>query len=80
MTTPASAATTNIEETMMTTTEDLQTRIDTDHDGRYVYVDSFDEGRVWLSVYVSGGNVNCVLTKDQAREMIAALNRVVEAE
>lgn len=64
----------------MATTEDLQTRITTRDDNRTLFVDYYDDGEVWVSIQLPGGGANCVLSHDQAREMIAALNRVLEAE
>jgi len=63
----------------MATTEDLQTRITTRDDNRVAFVDYYDDGEVWLSIQLPGGGANCVLSHEQAREMIAALTRVVEA-
>lgn len=42
----------------------------------HVFVNRYDEGLVWLSLYVKNGNVNTVLTKEQAKELIAALQQV----
>lgn len=63
----------------MATTEDLQTRITTRDDNRTLFVDYYDEREVWVSIQLPGGGANCVLSHDQAREMIAALNRVLES-
>lgn len=59
---------------------DYQTRIETTTSGEVVYVDKFDEDTVWLSIQVRGGSARCTLTKDQAKDMIAALIRIVDAE
>ena len=64
----------------MAMTEDLQTRITTRDDNRVLFVDYYDDGEVWVSIQLPGGGANCVLSHDQAREMIAALNRVLEVE
>lgn len=58
--------------------DDLQTRIDTTEKGEYIFVDYWDPGEVWLSVNVQGGGARCVITKEQALQMIEALQRVVE--
>ena len=63
----------------MATTEDLQTRITTRDDNRTLFVDHYDDGEVWVSIQLPGGGANCVLSHDQAREMITALNRVLES-
>ena len=39
----------------------------------------FDEDRVWISVQIRGGSARVCLTFDQAREMVAAINRVLES-
>lgn len=61
------------------TTEELQTRIITRDDNRILFIDHYDDNELWLSIQLPGGGANCVLTHDQAREMIAAINRVLEA-
>jgi len=44
-----------------------------------VFVDSFDND-VWLSIQVKGGSAYATMSKDKARELIAALTLIVEAE
>jgi len=61
-------------------TVDLQTRIETTERDEVVFVDKFDDGIVWLSVQVRGGGARTTLTTEQAKELIEALTRVVEAE
>lgn len=60
-------------------TVDLQTRIETTERDEVVFVDKFDDGIVWLSVQVRGGGARTTLTTEQAKELIEALSRVVEA-
>jgi hypothetical protein len=56
----------------------FQTRIETTQlRDRVVFVDKHDD-EVWLSIQVSGGGANCVLTVDQAKQMIAALQAIVD--
>ena len=43
----------------------------------YVFVNRYSEDRVWLSLYIKSGNVNTVLTKAQAQELIAVLEEVI---
>jgi hypothetical protein len=43
----------------------------------HVFVNRYSENRVWLSLYIKGGNVNTTLTKEQAQELIAALEEVI---
>ena len=61
-------------------TEELYTRIDTRDYDRRVFIDRYDDGEVWLSVQLNGGGANCVLSIEQAKAMIEALNKVVQAE
>lgn len=60
------------------TTEDISFRIHTTMEYQHIYVDKSDDD-VWLSVNVRGGHTHVTLTKDQAKEMIEALTKVVEA-
>ena len=57
---------------------DISTRIHTTLDYQHIYVDASDDN-VWLSVNVRGGHTHVTLTKEQAKEMIEALNKVLEA-
>lgn len=61
-------------------TQDLYTRINTRDDDRRIFIDKYDDGQVWLSLQLNGGGSNCVLTLDQAKAVVAALNKVIEAE
>ena len=45
-------------------------------DGDRVFVDDHSEDGVWLSLSVRGGSAYTVMTKEQARELIAALEQV----
>lgn len=60
------------------TTEDISFRIHTTMEYQHIYVDKSDDD-VWLSVNVRGGHTHVTLTKEQAKEMIEALTKVVEA-
>ena len=60
--------------------EDLYTRIDTRDYDRRVFIDKYDDNLVWLSLQVNGGGANCVLSIEQAKAMIEALNKVVQNE
>lgn len=59
---------------------DYNTRIETTERSSVVFVDKFDDNEVWLSLQINGGGARATLTYDQAREMIAALTRIVESE
>lgn len=43
-----------------------------------VFVDQFDE-RVWVSIHVDGGSARAILSVEQAREMVEAINNVIKA-
>ena len=45
-------------------------------EGDRVFVDEHDDG-VWLSLSVRGGSAYTVLTKEQAQELIDALEKVI---
>lgn len=63
----------------MSTEEDLETCINAVNPYHRVFVNSWDEDQVWISIAVSNGGANCTLTFDQARELISAINRIVGA-
>lgn len=63
----------------MTTKIDYQTRINGTEPRTYIFVDQCD-GDVWFSANVNGGHTHVVVSKEQAKDMIAALIRIVEAE
>ncbi len=44
-----------------------------------IFVDPHEDG-VWLSMAVRGGSAYATMSKDAARELIAALTAVVEAD
>ena len=57
---------------------DLQTKIRA-QDGQRVYVDEY-EGGVWLSLHHQHGSSNVVFDKEQAKDLIAALIRIVDGD
>ena len=59
------------------TTEDFQTQIKGREYNSHVFVDVFDDDGVWVSVGSSAGSTRIIMTKEQAKDMIAALIRVV---
>jgi len=61
-----------------TMTTDFQTRIGTTQTQEYIFVDKEDQ-EVWLSVNVRGGHTHVTIPKNQAKDMIAALIRIVDA-
>ena len=58
--------------------QDLHTRIQAQDKSR-VYVDQHDTD-VWLSTHSDSFSSHVVFTKDQAKDLIAALIRIVDAE
>jgi hypothetical protein len=59
--------------------QDLQARINTDTDGDHIFVDEFDD-LIWLSVNVRGGHARVIISIEQAQEMIAAMQKIIEAQ
>jgi hypothetical protein len=61
--------------------DNFQTNIKTTQPNeRTVFVDKYDDGEVWLSIQISGGGANCTMTFEQAKQMIAALQAVINNE
>ena len=60
-------------------TTEFQTRISTTQSQEYIFVDKEDQ-EVWLSVNVRGGHTHVTIPMEQAKDMIAALIRIVEAK
>ena len=57
---------------------DTQTKIKAKDDQR-VYVDEY-EGGVWFSLHHQHGSSNVVFDKEQAKDLIAALIRIVDGD
>ena len=58
---------------------ELDTRIETTRKRRFIYVDEH-EGGVWLNLVVEAARCHVTMTKEQAKDLIAALIRIVDAE
>lgn len=58
---------------------ELDTKIETIHKRRHINVDLYD-GDVWIGLVTEAARCHVSLTKDQAKDMIAALIRIVDAE
>ena len=58
---------------------ELNTRIETIHKRRHINVDLYD-GDVWVGLVTEAARCHVTLTKEQAKDMIAALIRIVDAE
>jgi hypothetical protein len=61
----------------MTTTEDFQTQVKGREYNSHLFVDVYDDDGVWLSVNSSAGGTRMIMNKQQAKDMIAALIRIV---
>jgi len=59
------------------TKEDFQTQIKGREYNSHVFVDVFDDDGVWVSVGSGAGSTRIIMTKERAKDMIAAMIRVV---
>ena len=59
-------------------TQSLEFKITIDHSTK-VSLDQFDDG-VWLHILTRNGTMYTTMTIDQAKEMIEALTKIVEAK
>jgi hypothetical protein len=59
------------------TTEEFHTQIKGKEYNNFMYVDVYDDDGVWISITVPNARANMTLTKNQAKDMIAAMIRVV---
>lgn len=59
------------------TVKEFQTQIKGKEYNNYLYVDVFDDDGVWISLSAPNARVSTTLSKEQAKDMIAALIRVV---
>lgn len=61
--------------------KDFQTRIDA-QEAPYecVFVDRYDDNEMWLSIHRYGTPVSCVISFDEARKMVEAMNRILGAK
>ena len=62
------------------TEQDFQTRILGVDNDTYLFVDKYSAEEVWINANVRGGNTRLVLSNEQAKDLIAVLIRIVEAE
>ena len=56
---------------------DLQTQIKGKEYNHHMFVDVFDEDGIWISMTVPSARAHMTLTKEQAKDLIAALINVV---
>ena len=59
------------------TTEDFQTQIKGKEYNHYMFVDVYDDDSIWINMTVPSARAHMTLTKEQAKDVIAALIRVV---
>lgn len=57
---------------------DLKQRIKTIDHQSVMFVDEITDGQVWISIHHAHGSNFCVLTKDQAEELIHVLIKFVD--
>lgn len=57
---------------------ELQTRIESVDPGSVVFIDEAIED-VWVSIQTRGGSAHACISKDEARRMIEALQKVIDA-
>jgi hypothetical protein len=58
--------------------QDLSTWIEGTEDRTRMCVDIFDDNEVWVSMVFKNGRTNMVIDKNGAKDMIAALIRIVD--
>jgi hypothetical protein len=58
---------------------ELEIRIKGTEYNQYMFVDLYDENKVWLSLNVPGAHAHMTISKEDAKDMIAALIRIVDA-
>lgn len=46
----------------------------------HVFVDAWDDGGVWLSIQTPYGGAHCALKREQAQQMIEALQEILKEQ
>jgi len=59
---------------------DTSTSIKADNGQVTVVVDEFDNESIWLSIRGNHGGSHCTISKEGAREMMEAIQRLLEQE
>ena len=59
------------------TKEDFQTMIKGKEYNHHLFVDVYDDDAIWISMTVPNARSHLTLTKNQAKDMIAALINIV---
>jgi hypothetical protein len=49
-------------------------------EGSKVFVNDFDDDRMWISIQHSHGSSHCLLNKKNASLMVEALNKIIEGK
>jgi hypothetical protein len=57
--------------------EDKSVMIKTREGMRIIYLDEYTDKEIWISIQLAGGGANTSMTIAQAKDMIAALNKMV---
>jgi len=57
--------------------EDKSVMIKTREGMRIIHLDEYTDKEIWISIQLSGGGANTSMTIAQAKDMIAALNKMV---
>lgn len=48
--------------------------------GNRVFIDPWDDGGVWLAIHVRGGSSYTSMSREQAKEMLKALEAILASE
>ena len=65
------------ERKMLVAEIDLSTKVNTKDEDRCIVVDSYGKD-VWMSVWLSGGGASVSMTIEQAKQLMAGLQQVVQ--
>ena len=63
---------------MSTASEDLMVKLS--DDGANIFVSDYSRDTIWMSVYRSRANASVIMTTEEAKELIAALQTFVDAK
>jgi hypothetical protein len=63
---------------MSTTPEEVMVKLS--DDGARIFVSEYDDNSIWMSMYRSRANASVVITPEEAKELIAALQTFVDAK
>jgi hypothetical protein len=63
---------------MSATPEEVMVKIS--DDGANIFVSEYDDTNIWMSVYRRRANASVVLTTEEAKQLIAALQSFIDAK